>query len=52
MYLIHSQCLPEGKYQFAPAKSWHERLRVKLALWLLKAIPQSPLEIKITTGGS
>ena len=50
MYLIQSQWLPEGKYLFSKSALWHEKLRVKLALWLLTPIKHSPLEIKTTTG--
>ena len=51
MKLIRSEFLPDGRYKTTFPIRWHHRLRIRLANWLLKTLPQnSELTIKTTSG--
>ena len=50
-YLILSPYLPTGKILTNTHLKWHERLRIKIAKWLLLSVPKPDrLEITTTSG--
>ena len=52
-WMIVSSYLRDGKYLTPDKLNWHERVRIKLALWLFRSIPKPfELEVKTETGTS
>jgi hypothetical protein len=52
-YLILTETLNDGKYLTNSHPNWHEKMRIRLAKWILSTVPKrDSYEIKTTTGAS